>query len=177
MIDDIDPFEAFRLPGQDVTHPATIAHRLMKHQVHQHLGDNEVRFGWLMRLDQKDKGGKMELGSVHAVKNMAQGAFKDLFMQLLAGMLGDLPEFVIVLDAGWWQQASDMQREALIWHELAHVRQALDKYGAPRFDKDGLPVWALVEHDITAFNSEVERYGAWTPDIAGFIKAATAAGA
>lgn len=173
---DEDTFEPYRLPSND-THPANIAARLMRHPVHQHLGDNDVEFGWLMRADPKDKGGKRELGSVHAVKTMAQGGFKDLFLQLLERMLGTLPEFLIVIDAEFWAEATDTQREALVWHELAHVRQALDRYGAPRFDRDGLPVFAIFEHDITAFNSEVERYGAWTADIAGFINAARAAGA
>lgn len=175
--DDIDPFEAFRLPGNDLVHPASIAARLVKHPVHQHLGDNEVQFGWLMRVEPKDKQGHRELGSVHNIGHMAQGAFKDLFLQLLVGMLGTLPNFVIVLDLAFWRDATDTQREALIWHELAHVRQALDKYGAPKFDKDGLPVWAIVEHDVTAFNSEVQRYGAWNSGIEGFLAAARDAGA
>lgn len=169
-------FEPFRLPGE-TNHPATIAARIMQNPVHVHLHDADVQFGWLMRADPKDKGGKRELGSVHAVKTMAQGAFKDLFLQLLERMLGTMPEFLVVLDAEFWEQATDTQREALIWHELAHVRQALDKYGAPRFDRDGLPVFSIFDHDITAFNSEVARYGAWTSDIAGFINAARAAGA
>lgn len=173
---DDDTFEPYRLPSND-THPANIAARLMRHPVHQHLGDNDVQFGWLMRMDEKRKGGKVELGSVHAVKTMAQGGFKDLFLQLLERMLGALPEFVVVINAAWWDQATDEQRRALVWHELAHVKQATDRYDAPRFDRDGLPVWAIVEHDITAFQSELAEFGAWTDDIASFLNAAKAAGA
>jgi hypothetical protein len=174
MENDDDDFQAFELPPRDA-HPADIAARLMLDPVHRHLSDNEVQFGWLMRGQPKDKGGKRELGSVHAVKTMFQGGFKDLGLQLLAVILGGLPEFVVVLDAEWWRQASPVQREALVWHELCHVRQSLDKFGAPRFDRDGLPVFGIVEHDIAAFESEVVRYGAWTPDIAAFLNAARSA--
>lgn len=174
MNDDTDNLQAFKPPDNN-SHPADIAARLMRDPVHQHLADNEVQFGWLMRCEAKDKGGKRELGSVHAVKTMFQGGFKDLGLQLLADMLGGLPEFLVVLDAEWWAQATPTQRDALVWHELCHCRQSLDKFGAPKFDRDGLPVFGLVEHDITAFNSEVTRYGAWTADIDGFLTAARAA--
>lgn len=173
---DDETFEAFRLPDNE-THPATIAARLMRHPVHQHLGDNDVQFGWLMRMDEKRKGGKVELGSVHATKTMAQGAFKDLFLQMLEHMLGHLPEFVVVINAAWWDQATDEQRRALVWHELAHVKQATDRYDAPRFDRDGLPVWAIVGHDLEAFRSELAEFGAWRPDIAEFLDTARTSGA
>lgn len=171
--DDLDELQAFALPDPGA-HPADIAARLFNAAEHVALRDNDVSFGWLMRCDAKDKGGKRELGSVHAVKTMFQGGFKDLGLQLLANLLGDLPQFLVVLDREWWLQAGPLQREALIWHELCHVRQAVDKFGAPKFDRDGLPVFGIVEHDITSFESEVRRYGAWTPDIAGFLTAAGA---
>lgn len=172
--DDLEDLQAFTLPDPGA-HPADIAARLVQDPVHQHLRDNDVSFGWLMRLDAKDKGGKRELGSVHAVKTMFQGGFKGLGLQLLAVLLGSLPQFVVVLDREWWQQASPMEREALVWHELSHVRQSLDKFGAPKFDRDGLPVFGLMEHDITAFESEVKRFGAWSPDIDSFLTAARGA--
>ena len=73
----------------------------------RHLHDNEIPIGYLMRLDTKEKGGKTELGSANDVKHMAQGAFKDLFEQLLIGFLGFLPKFLIVLDANFWRNADD----------------------------------------------------------------------
>lgn len=175
MTDDTDDLQAFRLPDHDA-HPADIAARLMRDPVHLHLAENDVEFGWLLRADTKDKGGgKVELGSVHVVKSMFQGAFKDLGLQLLADMLGTLPQFLVVLDAQWWAQAAQQDREALVWHELCHVRQSLDKFGAPRFDRDGLPVFGLVPHDVEAFESEVVRYGAWKSDIGSFLNAARGA--
>lgn len=147
-----DDIGAFRTPDPD-EHPGTIGARLVLDPVHRHLSDNDVVFGWLLRCAPKDKGGKRELGSVHTVKTMFQGGFKDLGLQLLEGMLGFMPDYLVVVDAEWWAQANDIEREALIFHELCHVRQALDRFGAPKFDRDGLPVFTVVEHDVTAFNS------------------------
>jgi len=161
--DDLPPFS---LPPPDVAQVASVVLRMPEHQ---HLVDNDVSIGWLMRNDTKHKGNKVELGSVHDVGAIFQGGFKALGLQLLAGMLGELPTFLVVLDAGFWGGASDTERQALVFHELAHVQQALDRFGAPRFDRDGLPVFKVVEHDVSAFNSEVARFGAWSPDLRAFV--------
>ena len=165
-----DTPDPYTLPDND-THPANYAARVMQHPTHAHLEDNEVTFGWLMRADPKIRAGKVTLGSVHDTKTLAQGAFKDLFTMMLERLLGFVPQYVVVLDANFWEGASDTQREALIWHELAHVRHGVDQYGAQRYDRDGNPVYELVSHDIEAFRSEVARYGAWTPAIEEFIAA------
>lgn len=171
MTDDND-LQAYSLPPSDA-HPADIAARVMRMPEHQHLADNDITFGWLMRHEPKVKGGRTELGSVHETAHMAQGGFRDLFEQLLCGMLGYLPQFVVVINLPWWEEASALEREALVFHELAHVRQKTDKYGAPRFNmQTGAPVYGVHGHDIEAFRSEVERYGAWTPDIRAFVASA-----
>lgn len=170
MTDDDTP-DAFTVPT-DIFHPATIAARLMRLPELAHLAEHEVQFGWLVRGTPKEKGGKTELGSVHVVKTMFQGAFKDMCLMLLERMLGFLPEFLIVIDAGFWAQANDRDKEALVYHELLHIRQSLDQFGALKFNKDGFPVWQIVGHDVEAFNDEVRRYGAWHDGISQFIAAA-----
>lgn len=172
MTDD-DTQDPYTLPD-NASHPATIAARVMQHPEHQHLADNDITIGWLMRTTPKVKAGKTVLGSIHDTKTMAQGGFKDLFTMMLERLLGTVPQYVVVLDAEFWGSASVTQREALVWHELAHCRHATDQYDAPKYDRDGNPVYALVSHDIEAFRSEVERFGAWTPDIADFMRAAGA---
>ena len=169
---DIDDITDAYSPPDDGAHPADIAKRLMLLPEHSPLAEHEVKFGWLMRNSPKEKGGKTELGSVHAVKTMFQGQFKDLGLQLLTTMLGYLPDYLVVLNAAWWQSASAEQREALLYHELCHVKQAVDQYGALKFDRDGYPVWTLVSHDLEEFNAVVARYGAWQGDIASFLGAA-----
>lgn len=169
--DDLDDLQAFALPTGP-RHPADIAARLMTYPEHRHLADNDITFGYLMRLSEKVKGGKRELASVNETKTMFQGGYKDLCMQLLAGMLGHLPAYLVVIDAEYWAQCTDLEADALLFHELAHVQQKLDKYGAPRFGLDGLPVYGIAAHDVTAFKSEVARYGLWSPDLRDFMAVA-----
>lgn len=170
--DDLADLQAYSLPGPDAS-PEAFAARVMRYPEHQHLADNEITFGWLMRHEPKVKGGRTELGSVHETASMAQGGFRDLFEQLLAGMLGHLPQFVVVINLPWWEQASEMEREALVFHELAHVRQKVDKYGAPRFNvQTGLPVYGIHGHDVEEFTSVVARYGLWKSDLREFVAVA-----
>lgn len=170
-MDDVAPY---KLPDPQ-HHPAVIAERVMRMPEHQHLKDNEIEIDWLMRTFEKTKGGRTVLGSVH--EPTCQGEMAPLFEWMLERLLGDLPRFLVILDEEYWEQADDRAREILVFHELAHIRQKLDKYGAPRFDKDGLPVYGLHGHDVEEFTSVVARYGAHNPDIAAFVKAANAAGA
>lgn len=174
MTNDDDTGPAYAVPDTQA-HPSDIAARVLRMPEHLPLHEHDVQFGWLMRGVPKEKGGKTELGSVHDVKTMFQGAFKDFGLQLLEGMLGYLPQYVVVINGPWWEQASAMEREALVFHELSHVKQAVDKFGALRFNRDGNPVFRIVGHDIEAFGVEVQRYGAWHDDIAKFLATAEAA--
>ncbi len=116
------------------------------------------------------KGGKTVIGAVHLPT--VQGRLKSLFEMMLAEYLGEMPHFLMVIDLPWWREASTTHREALVWHELCHIRQEIDKFGELKFDREGNPSYGLREHDIAAFNSEVSRYGAWSPDLAEFLAAA-----
>lgn len=151
--------------------PETIAARLMKLPEHAHLDDYQVQIKYLMKSVEINKGGKRVLGMIHVP--MVQGHLKDLFEQLLAEFFGgEYPEFLMVIDLEWWNQATPIQKEAIVFHELAHIQQDRDKFEAPKFNKDGLPVWRLVAHDIEEFNAVVARYGAWKNDITLFLDAA-----
>lgn len=168
--DDDDLLPAFTLPPDDA-HPGDIAARVMQMPEHRHLAENEITFGWLMRSEPKFKGGRTELGSVHETAHMGQGGFKDLFEQLLEAMLGHLPKFVVVINAQFWRDATPTQREVLVFRELCRMRQKHDKFGSPKFDKDGLPVYGVQAPDVDEFVATVARYGAYTSEIAAFITA------
>lgn len=170
MNDDTAP--PYRLPDPG-NHPAIIAERVMRTPEHRHLVDNEIEIDWLMRTGEKIKGGRQVLGSVH--EPTCQGEFRDLFQWMLESLLGRLPRFLVILDEAYWLQASPRAREILVFHELAHIQHKLDRYGAPRFDKDGLPVYGLNGHDVEEFTSVVARYGAHNNELATFIDAARAA--
>lgn len=74
---------------------------------------------------------------------------------------GDVPDFLITLDANYCSECDDAEFCALVEHELYHIAQALDKFGAPRFNQQtGEPVFAIRGHDVEEFVGVVRRYGA-----------------
>lgn len=168
MDDDID---LLRLPEpEDGLEP--IVDRVLRMPEHAHLVDHEIDVAWLFRVEPKVKGGREILGTVY--EPTVQGELRDVFRWMLRRILGRLPHFIAVLDETYWGGASDRDREILCFHCLCHVRQKTDKYGAPRYDRDGLPVYGVMAHDVEEFTAVVERYGAWNDDIRAFVEAARA---
>lgn len=153
----------------EMMNPALVDHRLRSDPEHEHLAENEIHIEWLMKSEPVLKGGRRVMASVHDPK--VQGRLNDLFAQMLGTWFGGMPKFLGIVDAEIWQSLEPEQKEALIWHELCHVKHLRDRTGELRFDQDGNPIIGLVEHDLTAFRSEVERYGSWSEDIEQFIQA------
>lgn len=165
--------QPFSVPGQELgtAHPAIIAERLMNDPEHNHLRENEIRIEYLFRHESKQKGGKFVLGSVH--EPTCQGEMRPLFEWLIERLFGSMPDYVMILDRGFWNSVTPQTREALIYHELCHIKQKLDEYGSPRFNRiTGQPIYGLVAHDLEEFQAVVAKYGEWSPDIADFIAAA-----
>lgn len=75
---------------------------------------------------------------------------------------GNLPDFVITLDARIAQSMSDAQFCALVEHELYHCAQQLDMFGMPKFDRNDRPKFAIRGHDVEEFVGVVRRYGIGT---------------
>lgn len=169
---DADDIAPYRLPDPG-NHPADIAERVMRMPEHLHLAENEIDIGWLMRGAPKVKAGRLVLGSVH--EPTCQGEFRDLFAWMLQNLLGRLPRYLIILDDAYWREATPAQREILVFHELSHIRQRLDAYGAPKFTRDGLPVYGLQGHDVEEFTQVVARYGTWNDELRAFVAAAQSA--
>jgi hypothetical protein len=152
-------------------HPAIIAERVLQMPEHAHLRDGEAHIEWLFRADPKIQAGRQILGTCHLPT--VQGSLREFFVWMCARLFGALPDFLIILDHGYWMECGPRNREILVFHELSHAVQAVDKYGEPRFEKDtGRPVWAIKGHDVEEFTSVVARYGAWNDDIRSFIAAA-----
>jgi hypothetical protein len=80
--------------------------------------------------------------------------------QQMVEWFGQLPDFVITIDAGIAAQMDDAHWCALLEHELYHCAQALSPFGAPKFTKEGKPKFAIRGHDVEEFVGIVRRYGA-----------------
>lgn len=161
---------SYRRPTEADGHPAKIAANLLKLPEFEHLRDGEAYIEWLFRLVPERRGGRDVLGSVHMPQ--VQGQLKDVFLWMLVELFGRLPDFLVILDWEYWEGADARQREILVYHELMHAIQKVDREGSPRFNDDGTPAWGLRGHDVEEFAAVVLRYGAHNDDIKRFIAAA-----
>lgn len=77
----------------------------------------------------------------------------------IAGWFGEIPDFLITLDARYAEQCDDASFCALLEHELYHCGQERDEFGGPKFTADGRPKFGMRGHDVEEFVGIVRRYG------------------
>lgn len=125
---------------------------------HQHLIEADFEMLWTNVV--YAKGGRMILGQTELVM-IQGGGWKRARQELqLEEWFGRIPKFIITLDAGYCAQCTDAEFCALVEHELYHIAQATDRYGAPKFTQEGLPKLQMRSHDVEEFVGVVRRYGA-----------------
>lgn len=157
----------FRVADDRAHSPVDIYSRLVASEPEfQVLKDGSPDVAFMFRQEPQFKGGRIILGTVHMP--MVNGTLSKLFDWLLEDKLGLSPTYLFMLDLEFWRGADPRRREILMFHEMKHCDQAVDQYGAPKFTRDGQPVWRLVGHDIEEFNEVVRRYGAYSDDLRNF---------
>ncbi|HBP9597365.1 TPA: hypothetical protein L7F91_005270, partial [Escherichia coli] len=107
-----------------------------------------------------EKKGRSVLGQAEEVAMRAGGWQKARMEQQMYEWFGRVPQFIITLAADYCSQCSDLEFCALIEHELYHICQATDEFGAPKFTQEGQPKLKLRGHDVEEFVGVVRRYGA-----------------
>lgn len=137
---------------------------------HIHLLDADVAFMWASGAFEKK--GRYVLGQCEQVMLRAGGWQKARMEQQMHEWFGRIPKFIITLAADYCEQCNDLEFCALVEHELYHIAQATDDYGAPKFNKEtGMPVLTLRGHDVEEFVGVVRRYGA-SKDVQEMVDAA-----
>ncbi|MDD1966177.1 putative metallopeptidase [Pseudomonas putida] len=136
---------------------------------HAHLLDAPVKILWASSCFEKQ--GRTVLGQAESVMLRAGGWQKARQEQQMIDWFGEVPDFLITLAADYCAQCSDAEFCALVEHELYHIAQKLDQYGAPKFREDGTPSLMLRGHDVEEFVGVVRRYGA-SNDVQQLIDAA-----
>jgi Putative phage metallopeptidase len=149
--------------------PRVIGAAVLELPEHHDLETGGATVDWLFRIAEKRKHGRRILGTCYMPS--VQGDLSDLFDHLLAQHCGRAPDFLIVLDWIYWRDTTPLGREILCFHELKHAVQARDIYGGPRFDREGMPIWAINAHDIEEFDDVVRRYGVHSADVERFLSA------
>ena len=137
---------------------------------HAHLDDADLCFMWASSAFEKQ--GRTVLGQAEQVAMRVGGWQKARAEQQMHEWFGRIPEFIITLAADYCSQCSDLEFCALVEHELYHIAQALDDFGAPKFTQEGLPKLKLRGHDVEEFVGVVRRYGA-SVDVQKIIDAAS----
>ncbi|MDE5425542.1 putative metallopeptidase [Raoultella ornithinolytica] len=137
---------------------------------HTHLLDADVAFMWASGAFEKK--GRYVLGQCEQVMLRAGGWQKARMEQQMHEWFGRIPKFIITLAADYCEQCSDLEFCVLVEHELYHIAQATDDYGAPKYNKEtGMPVLKLRGHDVEEFVGVVRRYGA-SKDVQEMVDAA-----
>lgn len=127
---------------------------------HAHLLNADIRVMWASSSFEKQ--GRTVLGQAEQVAFRAGGWQKARMEQQMRDWFGEVPAFIITLAADYCSQCSDTDFCALVEHELYHIAQAKDQYGAPKFTQEGLPKLEMRGHDVEEFVGVVRRYGAST---------------
>lgn len=73
-------------------------------------------------------------------------------------------DLVIAVRQTFWDAFDDVQRQAVLHHELTHIE--VDEPGA-----DGIPKVSLRPHDVEDFNATMRRFGPVIPGRRSFVKA------
>lgn len=137
---------------------------------HFHLHTADIAFMWASNAFVKR--GRVVLGQCEEVMLRAGGWQKSRMEQQMHEWFGRIPKFIITLAADYCEQCNDLEFCALVEHELYHIAQATDDYGAPKFNKEtGMPVLKLRGHDVEEFVGVVRRYGA-SKDVQEMVDAA-----
>lgn len=139
---------------------------------HAHLEYADVQFLWAPMGFVK--AGRTVLGQCEEVTFRCGPWQKGRQQQQMFDWFGAVPDFLITLDASYCLTCSDAEFCALLDHELYHITQELDDFGAPAFNKYGLPKLCMRGHDVEEFIGVVRRYGA-SEDVQRIIDAAKTA--
>jgi len=124
---------------------------------HAHLIDADLAFLWAPTAF--EKAGRTVQGQAEQVMFRAGGWQKARQEQQMMEWFGRVPGFLITLAADYCAGCTEAEFCALVEHELYHVGQSKDPYGAPAFDKLGRPKLRIVAHDVEEFVGVVARYG------------------
>lgn len=137
---------------------------------HFHLADADIAFMWASSAFTKK--GRTVLGQCEEVKLRIGGWQKARMEQQLHEWFGHQPDYIITFAADFCLHCSDLEFCALIEHELYHIAQKTDDFGAPAFYREtGKPKLCLRSHDVEEFIGVVRRYGA-SRDVQELVDAA-----
>lgn len=143
-----------------------------------HLEMPDLSFLWASAGFKKQ--GRFVLGECEKVMFQTGGWRRARQENQMFDWFGDVPNFLITLDASFCRECSDEQFCALLEHELYHIAQEHNEFGPVFNMQTGLPKLIIKGHDVEEFFGVVRRYGMsddvkklvevanQTPELSGF---------
>jgi hypothetical protein len=125
---------------------------------HQHLRDADIAYLWANQQNTSKM--RRVVGQCEEVTFRSGAWQKGRQEQQMEEWFGRVPTYLITFDARYAAECSDLEWCALVEHELYHIAQRTDEFGAPAFTQDGYPKLGLRGHDVEEFVGIVRRYGA-----------------
>ena len=129
---------------------------------HAHLRDAHLVAVWTWQQNRRKM--REVTATAEIPRPMGGGWTRSRHQELIQEWAGlahyePIPDFLLTFYAPHCARLDDASWCALVEHELYHCAQALDEYGAPRFTRQGRPVFAIKGHDVEEFVGVVRRYG------------------
>lgn len=126
---------------------------------HAHL--EQAFIGCLWTNAQNTRQGRRIVGQAEMPERANKGGKwqKARADQQIMEWFGGMPHFLITFDAVHAADCDDASFCALVDHELFHCAQDMDEFGAPKFNKEGNPVFTMRGHDVEEFVGVVRRFG------------------
>ncbi len=127
---------------------------------HDHL--QHASIGVLWSTEPNTRQGRAIIGQAEIPAKSTMGGkwLRARVMQQLADWFGEIPDFLITLDANYCAVCPNVDFLALVDHELTHCAQDRDAFGMPKFNKQtGMPTFTMRGHDVEEFVSVVRRFG------------------
>lgn len=118
---------------------------------HGHLVTEKASVGVLMARN--EDGEAVKVGGYPCAALVRKVSLKD--------RAAGLPDAQIIIDEIRWEELDDAEKDALLDHELEHLKIATDQNGQPKRDDLDRPKFNLAKHDaqIGIFRCVIERHG------------------
>lgn len=146
---------------------------VLSNPAHAHLVDASVGVLWTNCVNVSKQRHVLATAEIH--QTMGSAWKKGRADQQLRDWFDADVDFVLTFYAPGMYELDNRSFCAVVEHELYHCAQAVDQYGAPKFDRaTGRPIYAIRGHDVEEFTGVVERYGPTSADVRRMVAAAHA---
>lgn len=124
---------------------------------HQHLQSANIGCLWTARPNNRQM--RSVIGQAEMPQFQGNAWTRGRQIQQIIEWFVEEPDFILTFSAHAALGLDDASWCALVEHELYHCAQAVNQYGLPKFNKDGMPVFAIKGHDVEEFIGVIRRYG------------------